>query len=101
MEVEIRPVVVEVVLGYALFGGAVQFNLDVSSLPLQQLRDSGFVDVRLEVPASARARAEGQLRAALDRNGVRAEGWAVVDTDATAIKAIFTIWPAGHRPPGR
>lgn len=101
VEVEVHPVTIEVPLGLALFGGMVQMRVDISSLPLAQLREAGFVEVRIEGPAGAIARAQGELRAALGPDGAHVSAWSTAAVGGVAIKAIFTIWPPGSRPPGR
>lgn len=101
VEVDVEPVVVEVVLGYALFGGAVRFEIRAETLPLSQLQNAGFVEVRIEGPRGALAQAEANLRATLGRSGARLDGLATADTGGTEVRAIFTIWPPGSRPPGR
>lgn len=101
VEVEVHPVTIEVPLGLALFGGMVQMRVDVSALPLAQLREAGFVEVRIVGPEGALARAEGELRAALGPDGAHVSAWSSGAVGGVEIKAIFTIWPSGSRPPGR
>lgn len=101
VEIDVEPVVVEVTLGLSLFGGAVRFEIAPSSLPLRQLRESGFVDVEIVGPPGALARAEAELRAALGPDGASVDGWARTATDRLDVRAIFTIWPPGSRPPAR
>lgn len=101
VHVDVHPVTVEVTLGLALFGGAVQMRIDVSSLPLEQLRNSGFVSVELIGPEAALAEASGELHAALGPDGAHVEGWAqTIANDRADVRAIFTIWPPGSRPLG-
>ena len=77
-------------------------NIDVRSLPLAQIRDSGFVTVQIIGPPAALARAEAELRAALGPDGARVSGFAsVAMPERMDVRAIFTIWPPGTRPPGR
>ncbi len=98
--IEVEPVTVEVVIGYVLFGGAVDFRLDARSLPLAQLRDAGWVSVEIVGPPAARARARAELSATLDREGihVNAEAESSPPDDPRRVRAIFTIWPPGTRP---
>jgi hypothetical protein len=100
VEVEVEPVRVEVVIGAVVFGGAVQMRLDLSRLPLDTLRRAGFVELELVVPEASRARVEGELRATLDREGVRVNATSYVEATGVVqeVKAIFTIWPAGSGP---
>ncbi len=100
VSVEVEPVSVEVVLGYVLFGGAVDMRIDVRSLPIAQLREAGWVSVEIVGPPAARARARAELNAILDREGitVNAETEAEGEGAAQAVKARFTIWPPGTRP---
>lgn len=98
VEVEVKPVVIEVELGAVLFGGAVQVHIDPRILPLARLRGAGFVKVELIGPAAQLARFEGELRAVLGRNGLSAQAWARTDVDARVVRARFTIWPPGTQP---
>lgn len=102
VDVRIEPVTVEVTLGLALFGGAVRMDIDVRSLPLAQIRNSGFVSVQLIGPPAALPRAEAELRAALGPDGASVSGFAAVAApERMDVRAIFTIWPPGSRPPGQ
>ncbi|MAQ15439.1 MAG: hypothetical protein CMN30_11670 [Sandaracinus sp.] len=100
VEIEIEPVTVEVVIGYVLFGGAVDIRLNVASLPLAQLRQAGWVEVEIVGPPAARARARAELNAVLSREGVTVNAEAEADASGAVqqVKAIFTIWPNGSRP---
>lgn len=95
--VDIKPVVIEVPLGVSVFGVGVR--IDLNKLPLAQLRRAGFVEVALSGPASELAAFQAQLSGTLDARGVRVDGWSSVATDAHLVRATFTIWPAGSRPP--
>ena len=98
--IEIEPVTIEVVIGYVLFGGALDMRLNVASLPLQQLRSAGWVEVQIVGPPAARARARAELNAVLDREGVRVDAQAEAEGEGAvqAVKAVFTLWPAGTQP---
>lgn len=100
VEIEVHPVSVEVVIGYVLFGGAVDMRLNVASLPLSQLRSAGWIEVTVVGPPAARARAHAELDAVLDREGIHvdARAEAAAEGSVQAVKAIFTIWPPGTRP---
>ncbi|MCA9614950.1 MAG: hypothetical protein KC586_19470 [Myxococcales bacterium] len=99
IEVEVRPVRVEVVIGAVVFGGAVQMRLDLSRLPLDQLRRAGRVELEIVAPPAARARVEAELRATLDREGARIDATTHVEPTGVVqeVKAIFTLWPPGTR----
>ena len=94
----IEPVVVEVVLGYALLGGALRIGIRPDDLPLARLVRAGWVTVELRGPSGALGRAEGQLRAALARGRARVDGFVLVPTQGREIRAVFTIWPPGAQP---
>lgn len=98
--IEVQPIEIEVVVGVVAFGGALQAQIDLSRLPLDRLRDAGFVEVRLIGPPAALPRIEAELRATLDSQGVRMNAVAHAETGGFVqeIKAVFTIWPAGHGP---
>ncbi len=98
VEVEVKPVVIEVELGAVLFGGAVQVHIDPRILPLQRLRGAGFVRVELIGPAGQLPRFEGELRAVLGHNGLAVHAWTRTAADARVVRARFTIWPPGTRP---
>ncbi len=100
VEIEVHPISVEVVIGYVLFGGAVDMRLNVASLPLSQLRSAGWIEVTVVGPPAARARAHAELDAILDREGIHIDARAEADAEGSvqAVKAIFTIWPPGSRP---
>ncbi|MEM9189165.1 MAG: hypothetical protein AAGF12_08320 [Myxococcota bacterium] len=98
VEVEIEPLVIEVPIGVSLFGGAFRAQLDLTRLPLRQLRDAGFVSVEIVAPAHETARARAEVSAVLSRQGIQVDAMAEAAADTTQIRAIFTIWPAGHRP---
>lgn len=100
VEIEVEPVTIEVIIGYVAFGGAVDMRLNVSSLPLSQLRRAGWIEVEIVGPPQARARASAELRAVLDREGihVHAEAQAQGSGALQTVKAVFTIWPPGTRP---
>lgn len=95
VRVEIEPVEVSVVIGYSLFGGAVQMQIDVSRLPLDQLRSAGRIEVQIIGPPAAAAQAQAQLRASLDSQGIRVSGFANASSDAAEIRAVFRIYPPG------
>jgi len=92
-----QPVVVEVLLGVSLFGGALDLRVDPSMLPLARLAGAGRVEVRIEGPAAALASAELRVRAIVDADGKRLDAVAQVPTNGSQVRAVFTIWPAGAR----
>ena len=97
VEVEVRPVIIEVTLGVALFGGAVQLNINPDSLPLDRLREAGILEVEIVGPIGALVRAEAEMRAVLDRSGLRARAVTHTASDRMDVRAIFTLWPPGSR----
>jgi hypothetical protein len=94
--VEVRPIVIDVVLGAAIPGFAIR--LDPRLLPLDRLRGAGYVTVELSGPAGALGTFQAQLGGTLGRAGAQVQGWATVPTTDRFIRARFTIWPPGTRP---
>lgn len=99
--VEVKPVVVEVQLGAALLGGALSVRIDARLLPLDRLRGAGHVHVELRGQSSVLAQYRGELDATVGRHGGRVDAWATVPTSDTIVRAVFTIYPPGTRPPTR
>jgi hypothetical protein len=99
VSVEVKPVVIEVPLGASMLG--VSVHIDPGLLPLAQLQRAGFVEVELSGPARAVSSFKAELSGVLDARGLRVDGWSSVETHARVIRAKFTIWPPGSRPPGR
>jgi hypothetical protein len=97
--IEIRPIVLDLELGASLLGGAVQVRIDPRILPLDRLRDAGFVSIELFGPASALGSFESQLRGAIHRGRARIDAWASIPTASSSVRARFTIWPPGARVP--
>ncbi|HVK85487.1 MAG TPA: hypothetical protein VM513_15315 [Kofleriaceae bacterium] len=89
--VEVTPVEITVDLGAVLLGGLIEVRIDPRVLPLAQLRASGVVDVRIEGPAEALVRVEGELRAALARDHIAVRGVARVVTGGSRLRAVFTL----------
>lgn len=99
VEVRVEPIRVEISLGLS-FGGFLRAQISPSVLPLAQLREAGFVTVEIIGPPDALLRAQADLRAALGPDGARISGFALVPApDRVDLRAVFTIWPAGTRPP--
>jgi hypothetical protein len=94
-----EPVTIEVELGAALYG--VQVHVDPRVLPLDRLRGAGWIEVELSGPEAALGSFQAELGAALGRGGVRVDGWARAASDASVVRARFTIWPPGTRPTAR
>jgi hypothetical protein len=93
------PVTIEVELGAAIYG--VQVHVDPRVLPLDRLRGAGWIEVELSGPDQALAQFQAELGATLGRNSIRVDGWARAATDSSVVRARFTIWPPGTRPPSR
>jgi hypothetical protein len=93
----VEPVVIDVDLGAAFYG--VQVHVDPRLLPFDRLRGAGFVQVELSGAAGAIGAFQGELSAALGRGGVRVDAWASAPTGESVVRARFTIWPPGTRPP--
>jgi hypothetical protein len=92
-----EPVTMEVDLGAAIYG--VQVHVDPRVLPLDRLRGAGWIEVELSGPAASLAQFQAELGATLGRGGVRVDGWARAASDSSVVRARFTIWPPGTRPP--
>lgn len=97
VNVSVEPIVIEVPLGVSVFGVGVR--IDINKLPLDKLRRAGFVQVELSGPASELAAFRAQLSGTFDSRGIRVDGWSSVESDAHVVRAKFTIWPPGSRPP--
>lgn len=97
VDVVVEPVVIEVPLGASVFGVAV--TIDPRILPIDKLRRAGFVQVELSGPSGALGDFRAQLSGTLDSRGVHVDGWTSVETSARVVRAKFTIWPPGTRPP--
>lgn len=99
VQVNVEPVEISVVIGASLFGGLVEFHIDPSVLPIARLQQSGWVTVRVEGPPAVLPQAEAELQGALSSQGVMVQGFArVAVPDASAVRAVFTVWPPGTRP---
>jgi hypothetical protein len=97
-----EPVEVSVPIGAVLFGGLVRFQVNVSALPIDRLVRAGWVTVRVEGPPDVLPQATAEIRAALDARGVAVQGYAMAAIPgASEVRAVFTLWPPGTRPPGR
>ena len=92
-----QPIVVEVLLGVSLFGGALNLQISPSMLPLARLAGAARVELRLEGPAASLASAEARVRAVIDADGKRIDAIARVATNSSQVRAVFTIWPPGAR----
>lgn len=97
VNVSVEPIVIEVPLGVSVFGVGVR--IDINKLPLEKLKNAGFVQIELSGPASELAAFRAQLSGTLDSRGIRVDGWSSVETGAHVVRAKFTIWPPGARPP--
>ncbi len=97
VEVQVEPVVIEVPLGASVFGVGV--SIDPRILPIDKLQRAGFVQVELSGPSGALSDFRAQLSGTLDARGVHVDGWSTVETGAGVVRAKFTIWPPGTRPP--
>jgi hypothetical protein len=95
--IDVKPIVIEVPLGVSVLGVGVR--IDIDKLPLAELRRAGFVQVELSGPAGDLSQFQAQLSGTLDSRGVRVDGWSSVETDAHIVRAKFTIWPTGSKPP--
>ena len=97
VNVSVEPIVIEVPLGVSVFGVGVR--IDINKLPLAKLKSAGFVQIELSGPASELSAFRAQLSGTLDSRGIRVDGWSSVETGAHVVRAKFTIWPPGARPP--
>jgi hypothetical protein len=96
VQVEVRPVVIDISLGASIGGFTV--NIDPRVLPIPQLRGAGFVQVELSGPPGALPSFQAQLSGTLSRQGARVDAWSTIDTGSSVVHAKFTIWPPGTRP---
>ena len=92
-----QPIVVEVLLGVSLFGGALDLRVDPSMLPLARFAGAARVEMRLEGPSAALDAAEARVRAVVDAEGKRLDAVVRVPTNGSQVRAIFTVWPPGAR----
>lgn len=93
VQVQTQPVRVEVIIGAAIFGGAVRANLDLSGIPWHTLERSGLVRVEIIGPASELFAAQARLSAALSQRGIRVDGIATMAVNDPTIRAVFTVFP--------
>ncbi|NVB84453.1 MAG: hypothetical protein HOV81_39125 [Kofleriaceae bacterium] len=87
----VQPIVIEVELGIAIPG--LQMRFDPRLVPIGRLRGAGHIAIEISGPSDALATFQSQLAATLDRSGVRVEGWSLVATGSTRIRARITITP--------